>query len=94
MIRNVWKKRSLVRLIRRRFVVTNDVQTTIEEGRAKVLINDGQTSAEESKEVFYNPVQRFNRDLSLVATLAYGLMVGRSRGRKDLSYLDAFTASG
>lgn len=81
-------------MIRSQFGVTNEVQTTIEEGRAKVLINDDPTAAESSEAVFYNPVQRFNRDLSLVATLAYGLMAGRSRGRKDLSYLDAFTASG
>lgn len=88
------RKPTVIQRIRLHFSETPDPKLTIEEGRAKMLIGNGHDSSGDSKEVFYNPVQRFNRDLSLVSTLAYGLLVGRSRGRRDLSYLDAFTASG
>ncbi|SPQ25205.1 09eb1ff3-ee1a-49eb-90a3-bb59ce292555 [Thermothielavioides terrestris] len=51
----------------------NVVYTTVKEGMAHILIpedsvKDGQTV----QQVFYNPIQQFNRDLTVLAIKAYG----------------------
>jgi tRNA (guanine26-N2/guanine27-N2)-dimethyltransferase len=45
-------------------------------------------------EAFYNPVQRFNRDLSLLVTLAYCIRSKSEHPDKEITYCDAFTATG
>ena len=40
----------------------------LEEGKAKIIYQDAQsTSTNETAQVFYNPVQEFNRDISVLA---------------------------
>ena len=53
----------------------NVVYTTVKEGLAHILVpeasakeKDGQTA----QQVFYNPIQQFNRDLTILAMKAYG----------------------
>ena len=47
-------------------------------------------------DVFYNPVQVFNRDISLLASLCFALQLKERRKHKfrPLKFLDALTASG
>ena len=47
-------------------------------------------------DVFYNPVQVFNRDISLLTTLCFSLEKKKTKGEKfkPLRFLDALTASG
>ncbi|KAM0277134.1 hypothetical protein ACHAQH_006028 [Verticillium albo-atrum] len=46
----------------------------IQEGRAKILVPGGmkENKDKDAQQVFYNPIQQFNRDLSVLAIRAYG----------------------
>lgn len=69
------------------------VYTTIQEGRAYILVPDVPRSEEDEKkkrtaangdggavqQVFYNPIQQFNRDLTVLAIKAYGEEVQEKR---------------
>ena len=55
--------------------------TTVKEGRAHILVPpnartsvnpNAKAKADEEQKVFYNPIQQFNRDLSVLAIKAYG----------------------
>ena len=56
----------------------NVVYTTVREGRAHILVPESSASDKDSKDgqgvqqVFYNPIQQFNRDLTILAMTAYG----------------------
>jgi tRNA (guanine26-N2/guanine27-N2)-dimethyltransferase len=52
----------------------NDVvYTTVKEGLAHILIpEDSEKPGESVQQVFYNPIQQFNRDLTVLAIKAYG----------------------
>ena len=48
------------------------------------------------KKIFYNPVQIFNRDLSLLVTQLYAKKMKEEQGEsfKGISFLDALSATG
>ncbi|KAL2148500.1 hypothetical protein VTH82DRAFT_2054 [Thermothelomyces myriococcoides] len=51
----------------------NVVYTTVKEGLAHILIpEDSAKPGQTVQEVFYNPIQQFNRDLTVLAMKAYG----------------------
>ncbi|AEO60641.1 hypothetical protein MYCTH_2310074 [Thermothelomyces thermophilus ATCC 42464] len=51
----------------------NVVYTTVKEGLAHILIpEDSAKPGQSVQEVFYNPIQQFNRDLTVLAMKAYG----------------------
>ncbi|KAK3307492.1 N2,N2-dimethylguanosine tRNA methyltransferase-domain-containing protein [Chaetomium strumarium] len=51
----------------------NVVYTTVKEGLAHILIPaDSAKPGESVQQVFYNPIQQFNRDLTVLAIKAYG----------------------
>ncbi|KAL2264370.1 hypothetical protein VTK26DRAFT_5796 [Humicola hyalothermophila] len=56
----------------------NVVYTTIREGRAHILVPEDSANGNDPKngqsvqQVFYNPIQQFNRDLTILAITAYG----------------------
>ncbi len=52
----------------------NVVYTTVKEGLAHILVpEDSETKdGQEVQQVFYNPIQQFNRDLTILAMTAYG----------------------
>lgn len=66
----------------------------IREGKAIILKRIDVDGGSSQKEVFYNPVQRMNRDLSLLVYLTWGQKFKASNPSMSISYLDAFTASG
>jgi len=59
----------------------------VEEGRVEVVVPEQSEGA--GGEVFYNPVQELNRDLTLAVLRAY-----RGREPRAATYLDAMAASG
>ena len=61
-----------------------------EEGRVKFL-SSVEKNEGETEQVFYNPVQNFNRDLSLLVTKVWGK---QSDIKGGLSFYDALSASG
>lgn len=71
--------------------VTRDGQTFIEvkEGLGRILIpakpaaegQEGAESDEATQKVFYNPIQQFNRDLTVLAIKAYGEDVAAKRNK-------------
>ena len=51
----------------------NVVYTTVKEGLAHILVPaDSGNKDETAQQVFYNPIQQFNRDLTIMAMKAYG----------------------
>jgi tRNA (guanine26-N2/guanine27-N2)-dimethyltransferase len=75
---------------------TSDV---IQEGAAKIWQHEYATDKEKKtvkQEVFYNRVQVFNRDLTLLCMVTHSLWnkSHRKEGFRKLKYYDAFTASG
>jgi tRNA G26 N,N-dimethylase Trm1 len=76
----------------------NDASLTdmdiIREGKATILKSMIIDEGRRSQEVFYNPVQRMNRDISLLFYLAWSQKVKLRDNDRRISYLDAFTASG
>lgn len=61
----------------------NKMYTTVQEGRAYILVPDSAEGQDDKKaapvnnagpvqQVFYNPIQQFNRDLTVLAIRAYG----------------------
>ncbi|KLU86146.1 N2,N2-dimethylguanosine tRNA methyltransferase [Magnaporthiopsis poae ATCC 64411] len=77
--------------------------TTIREGLAFILVpeaaagDDGQkkkpklaTGADDLQTVFYNPIQQFNRDLSVLAIRAHGKQVMEKRTRDHQRRMDQF----
>ncbi|KAL1838236.1 hypothetical protein VTJ49DRAFT_2870 [Mycothermus thermophilus] len=50
----------------------NVVYTTIREGRAHILVPEDSEKPSQVQQVFYNPIQQFNRDLTVLAIRAYG----------------------
>jgi tRNA (guanine26-N2/guanine27-N2)-dimethyltransferase len=50
----------------------NVVYTTVREGRAYILVPEDSTKPGQVQQVFYNPIQQFNRDLTVLAIRAYG----------------------
>ncbi|KAL2266951.1 hypothetical protein VTJ83DRAFT_4228 [Remersonia thermophila] len=51
---------------------SNVVYTTIREGRAHILVPEDSAKPGQVQQVFYNPIQQFNRDLTVLAIRAYG----------------------
>jgi tRNA G26 N,N-dimethylase Trm1 len=72
---------------------TSDV---IAEGRAKIWTHEYIKDKTVKQEAFYNKVQVFNRDLTLllVGTHALDVLAARKEKFRKLKYYDAFTASG
>lgn len=72
---------------------TSDV---IVEGRAKIWTHEYIKDKTIKQEAFYNKVQVFNRDLTLLLVATHGIDVLNTRKEKfrKLKYYDAFTASG
>jgi len=66
----------------------------IAEGGVKLLAI--KTDQDMKEEVFYNPVQVFNRDLSLLATYVYSKMIKEEQGNnfKGIRFYDALSATG
>lgn len=71
----------------------NKIFTTVQEGRAYILVPDAaeDTNAKKSapvnnagpvQTVFYNPIQQFNRDLTVLAITAYGEQVVDKRKKQ------------
>ncbi|KAK0665784.1 S-adenosyl-L-methionine-dependent methyltransferase [Cercophora samala] len=52
----------------------NVIYTTVKEGLAHILVPEQKDAKEgqEVQQVFYNPIQQFNRDLTILAMKAYG----------------------
>ncbi|KAK4041955.1 S-adenosyl-L-methionine-dependent methyltransferase [Parachaetomium inaequale] len=51
----------------------NVVYTTVREGLAHILVPEGSAKDGQTvQQVFYNPIQQFNRDLTILAMKAYG----------------------
>jgi tRNA G26 N,N-dimethylase Trm1 len=64
------------------------------EGKAKIARFMTSKDGGRQMEAFYNPVQRFNRDLSLLAFLAHASNTKAAHPDRKITYFDAFTASG
>ena len=69
------------------------------EGRVEFItefICSSQKNADEIETTFYNPVQVFNRDISLLMTYAYAKKIQKERGDKfeGIRFYDALSASG
>ncbi len=68
----------------------------VKEGYTEILVpvpEDGAGFAPSSVPVFYNPVMEMNRDISIAATSVFIQDLENDK-RKDLSYVDALSASG
>ncbi|KAK4109593.1 N,N-dimethylguanosine tRNA methyltransferase-like protein [Canariomyces notabilis] len=50
----------------------NVVYTTVKEGLAHILVPEASANGQGVQQVFYNPIQQFNRDLTVLAIKAYG----------------------
>lgn len=72
---------------------TSDI---ISEGAAKIWQHEYLKNTLVKQEAFYNKVQVFNRDLTLLCMATHALWVKNLRKEKyrKLKYYDAFTASG
>ncbi|KAK9508904.1 hypothetical protein O3M35_006345 [Rhynocoris fuscipes] len=57
-------------------------RTTIKEGRVEVIV--------ESSKVFYNPVQEFNRDLSILVLIIYAQELQQTKNLKKRSHVGTF----
>jgi tRNA (guanine26-N2/guanine27-N2)-dimethyltransferase len=76
---------------------THDNGTTSEwitEGKARIARKMRSTDGQRELEAFYNPVQRFNRDLTLLVCLLHGSNAKTSKPDRSVTYCDAFTATG
>ena len=72
------------------------MKKTVQEGSTIIYTENPLTSQENSSnqaDVFYNKVQVFNRDISLLATLTY-IKQESKVAHKQFRFLDALTASG
>lgn len=68
----------------------------ITEGAAKIWQHEYLQNLQVKQEAFYNKVQVFNRDLTLLCMATHAVWVKNLRKEKfrKLKYYDAFTASG
>ena len=57
---------------------------------------NSQKNGDEKETTFYNPVQVFNRDISLLMTYTYAKMLQKEKGDKfqGIRFYDALSASG
>jgi len=89
-------KRVLFHITQRYFSKMEATQNLITEGNAKIWEHEYTNNGEVKQEAFYNRVQIFNRDLSILTMQTFAEKRKLERGDKftKLNYLDAFTASG
>lgn len=69
-------------------------QKWITEGKAKIVRKMMSDDGNRELEAFYNPVQRFNRDLSLLVCLLHSRNMKEKNPDRAITYFDAFTATG
>lgn len=72
----------------------SETPTYIAEGNVKLL--SIKTDQDLKEEVFYNPVQVFNRDLSLLVTYVYAKQLKEQQAEnfKGIKFYDALSATG
>ena len=66
----------------------------IQEGKAKILYESSPDEKEGVPPVFYNPVQEFNRDISILSLNAYAKLRKAGGETEGLKVLEALAATG
>ena len=93
-------KKFKIKKIHKRFCLNiNNPKSFIKEGSTKILKSKIDSSTKKKKEVFYNPVQIFNRDISLLITNKYAenqkkKMIIENKVFEGIKFYDALTATG